>query len=152
MVRALNWSQKHPVETFPAVFAAESFTVPQATLKKESWQLETQANRLLLEQIIGTGIPLRKYVGTRVYRGITTGFNDAFVIDGATRSKLIGECQSSDEIIKPYMRGQDVARWSGVSPDKWIIFTRKGINICDYPAVLKYLEGRFQVPSANNAA
>ncbi|MDP2829451.1 MAG: Eco57I restriction-modification methylase domain-containing protein [Sulfuricellaceae bacterium] len=140
MVRALNWSQNHPVETFPAVFAAESFTVPQAKLKKESWQLETQANRLLLEQIIGTGIPLRKYVSTRVYRGITTGFNDAFVIDGATRSKLISECQSSDEIIKPYMRGQDVARWSGVSPDKWIIFTRKRISIRDYPAVLKYLE------------
>jgi adenine-specific DNA-methyltransferase len=139
-VLALNWTQEHPVEQFPQVFAQAAFPVPQAELSKDSWQLEPQAHRLLIERVIGAGIPLSKFVGTRVYRGITTGLNDAFVIDGATRSRLISECPTSDEIIKPYMRGQDVARWRGTSPDKWIIFTRKGINIRKYPAVLKHLE------------
>ncbi len=73
LVRALNWQQAHPVEQFPAVFQAEAFEVPQAELKKQGWQLEPPGKRQLLERIVGTGTPLRKYLGSRVSRGITTG-------------------------------------------------------------------------------
>ena len=35
--------------------------------------------------------PLGEYVNGRFYYGIKTGFNEAFVIDEATRKKLISE-------------------------------------------------------------
>lgn len=138
-VRALNWTQEHPVEEFPEVFQAAAFDVPQAKLTKASWQLEPARKRQLLERVISTGTPLRKYLGARVSRGITTGLNEAFVIDGKTRARLIAEDAKSSDIIKPFMRGNDVKRWKPQPEDLWLIFTRRPFPIGQYPAIKKYL-------------
>lgn len=138
-VRALNWTQEHPVEEFPVVFQAAAFDVPQAKLTKAGWQLEPAGKRQLLERVISTGTPLRKYLGARVSRGITTGLNEAFVIDGKTRARLIAEDAKSSDIIKPFMRGNDVKRWKAQPEDLWLIFTRRPFPIGQYPAIKKYL-------------
>jgi type I restriction-modification system DNA methylase subunit len=128
-VRALNWQQKQAVEDFPAVFEAEAFEVPQAELKKQGWQLEPPAKRLLLARIRKTGRPLGEYVNGRFYYGIKTGFNDAFVIDGATRARLIAEDPKSAEVIKPFLRGRDVKRWRAEHGDQYLIKIESSENI-----------------------
>ncbi len=138
-VRVLNWTQEHPVEEFPVVFQTAAFEVPQAKLTKANWQLEPAGKRQLLERMISTGMPLRKHLGARVSRGITTGLNEAFVIDGKTRARLIAEDGKSSDIIKPFMRGNDVKRWKAKPDDLWLIFTRKPFPISQYPAIEKYL-------------
>jgi len=140
----LNWTQEHPVEEFPAVFQAAAFDVPQVKLTKAGWQLEPPGKRQLLERVISTGTPLRKYLGARVSRGITTGLNEAFVIDSQTRARLIAEDARSAEIIKPFMRGNDVKRWKAQPEDLWLIFTRRPFPIGQYSAIGKYLSS-FQV-------
>jgi len=62
------------------------------------------------------------------------------VIDGATRARLIAEDPKSAEIIKPFLRGRDVKRWRLEPQDLWLIFTRRGININQYPSIRKYLK------------
>ena len=47
----------------------------------------------------------------RFYYGIKTGLNEAFVIDGATKERLITEDPKSAEIIKPWLRGRDMKKW-----------------------------------------
>lgn len=138
-VRALNWTQEHPVEEFPAVFQAAAFDVPQTKLTKAGWQLEPAEKRQLLERVASTGTPLRKHVGARVSRGITTGLNEAFIIDGPTRARLIAEDTKSSDIIKPFIRGNDVKRWKAKPEDLWLIFTRRPFPIDQYPAVKKHL-------------
>lgn len=138
-VRALNWTQEYPVEEFPAVFQSAAFDVPQAKLTKASWQLEPPGKRQLLERVITTGTPLRKYLGSRVSRGITTGLNEAFIVDGQTRARLIAEDANSSDVIKPFMRGNDVKRWRARPEDLWLIFTRRPFPIGQYPAIKKYL-------------
>ncbi len=118
---ALNWSQEHPVESFPSVFAAESFSVPLNELKKDGWQLEPPSRRRLLERIRAAGKPLKEYVQGRFYYGIKTGLNDAFVIDGEDRQRLIDAHPSSTEIIKPFLRGRDVKRWRVEYADQYLI-------------------------------
>ena len=141
IVRMLNWSQEHPVETFPAVFAADSFEVPQAGLKKDGWQLEPPLKRRLLERIRVAGKPLGEYVNGRFYRGIITGLNEAFVIDGSTRERLIAEDPKSAELIKPYLRGRDVKRWKVEWAGLYLITFPFGFHekLESYPAVLRHL-------------
>ncbi len=122
MVRALNWRQTHPIEQFPKVFLIEAFDVPQAELKKQGWQMEPPTKRKLMARIRAAGKPLEKYVNGRFYYGIKTGFNDAFVIDGATRARLIAEDSKSADIIKPFLRGRDVKRWQVEPLDLWLIY------------------------------
>ena len=142
MVRVLNWPEdreRSEVEGFPALIDSLGFDVPQKALTGDSWQLEPQASRGLLDQIRAAGMPLGRYVEGRLYRGILTGLNDAFVVDGPTRARLIAEHGSSAEVIKPYLRGRDIKRWRVEPEDLWLIFTRRGIDIGDYPAVERHL-------------
>lgn len=141
MVRALNWEQSHPVETFPAVFSAENFPVPQYALKKEGWQLEPPGKRKLLGRIQAAGKPLGEYVNGRFYRGIITGLNEAFVIDAATKDQLIAEDPKSAELIKRYLRGRDVKRWQVEWAGLYLITFPFGFHekLKNYPAILRHL-------------
>jgi len=101
--------------------------------------LEPPVKRRLLARIRAAGKPLGDYVNGRFYYGIKTGLNEAFVIDGATRDRLIAEDQKSAEVIKPFLRGRDVKRWKVEPPDLWLIFTRRPFNLAAYPAIENHL-------------
>lgn len=140
-VRALNWTQERPVQEFPIVFQTEAFLVPQAELKKGGWQIEPSGKRDLLARILRAGKPLGEYVNGRFYRGIITGLNEAFVIDSATRARLIAEDPKSAELIKPYLRGRDVKRWGVEWAGLYLIAFPFGFHerLREYPAILKHL-------------
>ena len=88
-----------------------SFEIPQRSLDQSGWRLEGAAKRKLLEKLRAAGTPLGEYCKGRFYYGIKTGLNDAFVVDRATRDRLIAEHPSSAEVLKPFLRGRDVKRW-----------------------------------------
>ena len=94
----------------------------------------------LLEKIRRVGVPLADYAGTKPYRGVLTGFNEAFLIDTDTRNGLVAADPGCAEIIKPYLRGQDINRWAASWASLWMIFTRRGIAIEQYPSVLAHLQ------------
>ncbi|KAA9361445.1 Eco57I restriction-modification methylase domain-containing protein [Ochrobactrum quorumnocens] len=143
VVRVMNWPAeltREDIPGFPRLVDEIGFDMPQKALTLDGWQLEPQARRGLLERIRAGGMPLGQYVEGRFYYGIKTGFNDAFVIDGPTKNRLIAEHASSAEIIKPFLRGRDIKRWRVEPQDLWLIFTRRGIDIDAYPAIKQHLE------------
>ena len=66
--------------------------------------------------------------------------NEAFLIDDDTRTALIRDDPGCSDIIKPYLRGQDIKRWAPEWQGLWMIFARRGIDIDAYPSVLRHLE------------
>jgi hypothetical protein len=72
--------------------------------------------------------------------GIKTGLNEAFLIDDATRADLIRDDPGCAEIIKPYLRGQDIKRWVPDWQGLWMIFARRGIDIEVYPSIRAHLD------------
>jgi len=93
----------------------------------------------LMEKIQAAGIPLAEFAELQAYRGVTTGLNEAFMVDAATKERLVREDPRSAEIIKPYLRGQDIKRWSSDWQGLWMIFARRGIDIDAYPAIKQHL-------------
>ncbi len=79
--------------------------------------------------------------GYAIYRGITTGLNDAFIIDNQTKEALIAEDPKSAEVIKPVLRGRDIQRYQALWRQLWLIatFPALTLNIDDYPAVKRHL-------------
>ncbi|MDE0184911.1 MAG: tetratricopeptide repeat protein [Candidatus Poribacteria bacterium] len=94
----------------------------------------------LLAKLRNAGTPLSDYIQTRPSFGIKTGSNGAFVVDSATRDRLIAEHPSSVEILKPFLHGRDIRRWRVAKPDTWLIFTYRRIDINRYPAIRNHLE------------
>ncbi|MBP7736293.1 MAG: N-6 DNA methylase [Spirochaetes bacterium] len=115
------------------------FAVSTSGLNNEGWSLSDEKTANLLEKIKSKGVPLGEYVGGKIYYGIKTGLNEAFVIDAETRERLIKEDPKSAEIIKPFLAGRDIKRYETPVADKYLIFTRRGIKINDYPAIKEYL-------------
>ena len=94
----------------------------------------------LLQRFRNAGPTLGEYIKEPSYFGIETVPTEVFAVDKATRDRLIREHRSSADILKPFLQGPDIRRWHVESQDRWLIFTHLGIEINDYPAILKYLE------------
>lgn len=119
--RALTWQPGPPLADFVAIVRQQSFEIPQRSLDQSGWRLEGVAKRNLLEKLRVAGTPLGEYCKGRFYYGIKTGLNDAFVVDRATRDRLIAEHSSSAEVLKPFLRGRDVKRWRVDFAEQYLI-------------------------------
>lgn len=92
-----------------------------------------------MEKIRQNSIPLGEYVKGKIYRGVVTGLNEVFIIDQSTRDHLIAEDPKSAELIKSCLLGKDIKRYGIDYQNLYMIFTRRGTNIKDYPAIHDYL-------------
>ena len=115
------------------------YRVNHLALDDRGWSLSEEHTQALLDKLRTKGVPLGDYVKGKIYYGIKTGLNEAFVIDAATREKLIAEDARSAELIKPFLAGRDIKRYQSPAPEKYLIFTRHGVNIKDYPAIERHL-------------
>jgi len=89
--------------------------------KGDSFIILSATEKAILDKMTSFGKPLKDW-DISMNRGISTGFNEAFIIDGATKDLLIGEDSKSEDIIKPILRGRDIKRYSYEFADKWLIF------------------------------
>jgi hypothetical protein len=120
-LNAFTWTPGPDISEFPVLFREHAFHVPQSGLRADGWQLERPDVLALLDKLRAAGTPLGEYVHGKFYRGILTGLNEAFVVDRATRDRLIAEHPSSAEILKPFLRGRDVKRWRCQFAEKYLI-------------------------------
>ncbi len=128
IIEALNWPRSLSIDELPTSILKYGYAVPQASLVSSSWQFEGKERRELLSMIQNTGEELGSWCGGNIYRGLLTGLNDAFVIDGATRSALITDDPTCETIIVPFLRGRDIKRWSTDRPDQWLLMVQSSEN------------------------
>jgi len=88
---------------------------------EDAWIIGNQAEQNLKEKIEGIGKLLKDW-DVNIYRGVVTGLNEAFIIDTATRDRLVAEEPKSAEILKPILRGRDIKRYGHEWAGLWIIF------------------------------
>ena len=94
-----------------------------------------------LDKLKVNSVLLKDHVGHhKIRRGVLTGFNEAFVIDSATRDRLLAEDPKSTEIIKPFLVGEDARRYAATFRGRYLIWTYIGVPINQYPAIFAHLQ------------
>ena len=83
---------------------------------------------------------MKNLVKDAIRRGIITGFNEAFIIDQVTRDKLVVEDAKSIEVLKPFLIGEDIHKYSVDFHNRYLVWTYVGIPITQYPAIYKHLQ------------
>jgi hypothetical protein len=129
-------------EPYPDVLALvkrNGSDLPTDALRGADWTLTDSTNADRLRKMDRAGIPLGQYVNKQIFRGVLTGFNDAFIITGKKRAELIAQDPNSVEIIKPLAVGKDIQRWGIAQRDVWLIVTKIGVDMARYPAVMEHL-------------
>lgn len=108
---------------------------------ENTWVLSSKVNKDLLKKLNKKFIPLSKYVDDKSFRGVLTGFTEAFLIDENTYQKIILEDSKSKEILHPVLRGRDIKKWTGENPKVYLIgtFPSLKINIDNYPSIKNHL-------------
>ena len=114
----------------------------------DSWVILSPIEQSIKRKIEAAGTPLKDW-DINIYRGVLTGYNEAFIISTEKRDEILANCQSEDErartaeLIRPILRGRDIKRygynWAGL----YLIATFPSCHydIEKYPAVKKYLLG-----------
>ncbi len=106
--------------------------------KTAQW-LSDSARLFLDEKLKGSYQTFRVVYGP-VHHGIETGLDDAFIIDEATKEKLIQEDPHSADILKPYVEKDDLDKWLTDSRSLWLIYTPENMyDIEKYPAIKNHL-------------
>ncbi len=139
-VRALTVDDLSVVDHLSEVAQAAAWEQPRSSLRADGWTLVRPTIIALMNKLRYAGKPLGELIEGKFYRGITTGLNEAFVIDQITRDRLITEDPRSSEIIKPWIRGRDIDRWRVDFSGLYLIFARRGIDISAYTAIADYLQ------------
>jgi len=117
-------------------------TMYQNKLSDNAWTLGDEIVLSLKDKIEKAGKPLKDW-DVKIYRGVITGFNEAFIIDSEKRDEILRNCKTekerkrTEEIIKPVLRGRDIEKyrykWAGL----WIILSTKHTIT---PCLLNYLK------------
>lgn len=148
----------------PDLEGAYGKPLPSTALGRDGeWHLASSTHANRLKKMRGAGPTLSEYVHGRIFYGVKTGLNEAwvddkgrvytkgekrprnaihhgvFAIDSAKRAELIDADPRSAEIIKPRTVGRDVKKWSVERRDKWLIYSPWHLDITKYPAVRKHL-------------
>jgi len=103
-----------------------AYSVSLSGLDDSGWSLVDESVQRLLEKLRRAGTPLGEYVDGKIYRGVLTGLNEAFVIDGETRGGLIRDDPKSAELIKPFLAGRDIKRYEPPVSDNYLILVPNG--------------------------
>lgn len=138
-LRTVRIASVAELERFTEIVKSNSHYRLQSELSGEVWQMGKAAVTTLLSAIKTRCRPLKEIVKDRIYAGIKTGLNDAFIITGNDRDALVRKHKLSAEIIRPFLKGKDIGKWSPLSRDRYIIYCQHGIDIDRYPAIKEHL-------------
>ncbi len=129
----------------------------QNSLSKESFTFSDENTSALKAKIERIGTPLKEWQGLNIYRGILTGYNEAFIITTKKRNEILANCKDEAEkertakLIRKMLRGRDIKRYSYEWAGLWVINTHNGyknqngekveaINIKHYPSLKKHFD------------
>lgn len=97
--------------------------VPFKSLTNEMWNFINITSFKILEKLKKDSISLSDFVDKKVFRGLTTGRNEAFIIDSNKREELIDNNSKNEQVIKILATGKEVKRNTFDFQDKYLLFT-----------------------------
>jgi hypothetical protein len=138
-VKVLSLNQKTYHGDFMTEVESNIYSYSTSKFGEAEWSIQPYKDAQKLEQMKQNGTEL-KDLPINIYRGILTGYNDAFYIDEETRQKLIAADAKSAELIKPMVRGRDISAY-GISGFEYLIctFPTLRLDIENYPAIKEHL-------------
>jgi hypothetical protein len=95
--------------------------VTECNFETGSWVILSPIEQSIKRKIETVGIPLKDW-DINIYRGILTGYNEAFIISGEKRKELMEQDSKSEELIRPILRGRDIKRYGYDFADLWLLF------------------------------
>ena len=124
-------------------------SAPSSNFSEEGgWAILSPLEAIIKAKVEEVGVPLKKW-DVSIYRGVLTGYNDAFIIPGHVKEELLKKSPKNAEIIRPILKGRNIKKFKVDYDNLWLVNTHNGVKsrniervnvIKDYPTIYEYLK------------
>jgi adenine-specific DNA-methyltransferase len=126
-------------QSLTTAIAENEIKLDYTSLSGENWSMASGVGAIAINKMKNSFPTLGAYTTNRIYYGIKTGLNEAFIIDEKTKHEIIDTDNASNGIIKRFSMGDNVRKWQKRNSQNYILLTKHGININNYQGVETYL-------------
>lgn len=121
--------------------------IPMVKISEDAWGIFTKDKQEIKLKFFKNGKPLNQW-NVKIYRGILTGLNEAFIIDDKKKRELIFADPKSSELIKPLLRGREIHSYYTEWDGDYVINSHNGIktktikriDVDSFKGIKKYLD------------
>ena len=117
------------VTNFPKYVSGATNYINQQSLNDDTWVVSNTQDQILLQKLIRISKKLEEYIVGDAKRGVLTGLTEAFVIDEATKGKILAHDPNSAELIKPFLLGRNITAYGAGKNSHYLILIPKGFTI-----------------------
>ena len=115
-------------------------TYSQDYLDEKEWSFSDMTGLLLKTKIESGSQPLSEIEGLSINRGVTTGFNPAFIINYEQKKQLLDTDPSNVAIIKNMLQGRNIRKWYYNESDEYLLQTGFDIDIKNgFPSIYEHM-------------
>ena len=133
------YKEPSPKENFVFEINKRFKILNKDTLSSSAWSFSSSNFNGLAEKVFSKGRKIKEIESIDIKRGVTTGFDPAFIISKEKAKELIKLDKKNKEVIKPLLKGAHIKKYFYLNSALNLIFTRRGINIEKLPTLKKYL-------------
>ncbi len=94
----------------------------QDYLDEKEWSFSDMTELTLKDKVEKGSQPLADIEGISINRGVTTGYNPAFIINDNRKSQLINEDTRNKDVIKNLLQGRNIRKWYYNESDENLLF------------------------------
>ena len=116
----------------------KDFNLPQSNFSEDIWIFESPSIFNLKEKLLNMGNKLGD-LNVEINRGITSGYNKAFVIDDKTKKQLIADNKDNAKLIKPILKGRDIKANNIQFKNSYLLYITWDCKINNFSSIKNYL-------------
>ena len=118
---------------------SNAFAVGLESLSDSGWTIKNSNEQGLLDKIRLAGITLEDYIEGLVFRGITSGFDAAYVISKEIAEQITNADLKAKKYVKRYLIGRDVQRFIINDQERFFLFIPWDFDLTAHPSIEKHL-------------
>lgn len=106
---------------------------------KTEWIFVNDIQHIILKKLYDKSVTLKEFANDKIFRGITTGLNEVFVLEKEIADHLLKT--ESKKIVKHYTQSIDIKKWNILDQSRFFLATGYELDISKlYPSAYNYLK------------
>ncbi len=132
-------SLEPPYPDVLALVNSEGQRLPADAVTGATWRLADSEASDVLKKMEASSVPLGQYCDGRIWWGVKTGLNDAFVLGEDEKRTLLKRCPEAKRVIRRLAVGDDIRKWRIDSQNQFLLYMPHGVDIRGLGAVLEHI-------------
>lgn len=114
--------EQSPSNAFEGLIYERQKLLPNSMIDEESWDFSSQKESQIIKKLFSGSKKIKEIDSIDIKRGVTTGFDPAFIINNQEHQLFIENDIANSIIIKPLLKGKEIKKYFNKKSDLHLIF------------------------------